>query len=290
MIISPVVVVAVPVLAMALIILGLVVKPSSKKKAKTSTSLNKELFSTGGVANRLNSDARVQELGSRFASAELDALFRKSKNPWGLTPASYIFIRYIAAGALIVLGIVLGVLIDWILLLIFAAAGGACFFLPKNKYEKAARDRENQWYQLYQYIWVLKHNLSYFDPKKSFVETYRYIEDHTDRFPELVTGLKDFADNWNGQYMNDRLKRDYGDFRIAVSLFDIVLTSQKTGEYPGDELESLRRVIIEKLNFHVQEVLSAVAMKSTMYSSPFLLATVGLIILVPVIMQILSSF
>lgn len=292
MIIDRAIIIFVPILAVALIIIGMVLKPSQKHaKVSPKTENIGSLFTTKGIINRLNSSQSVQDFGMKFSNnSELAALFRKSKNPWNLTPFTYNFIRYGASLLFLVFGIIFAMLFSWTFLLIFGAAAGMCFILPKNHYETIAKERESQWYQLYQFIWVLKHNLSYFDPKKTFIETSRYIDSHSKMLPELVTGFRDFADHWNGQYMDDYLKETYGDFQIANDLFDVVLTSQKTGEYPGKELESLRRVIIEKLNFHVQEVLSSVSMKSTMYSSPFLLMTVGLIILVPVIIQIMSAF
>ena len=272
-----------------LFFMGFILKKSKKDAPKEGTYQYKFL-SKDGMVERLNNSSAARSLTDMLGnSKELESLFRRSKNPWNLTPTSYNAIRYLISGIALFLGIA-SLAIDWTISLIFAALAFMCFVFPKQKYEDAAKEREGQWNQLYQFVWVIKHNLNYYDPKKTWLETERYIKDHTDNLTELEDGFSDFAKHWNGRDIDDYLKATYCDFTIPKQLLDIVLTSQLTGEYPDNELTSLREIILEKMNFHVQEVLSTVGMKATLYSSPFLLMSVGLVVLVPVILQLIEAF
>lgn len=267
-------------------------KPKNDKRVTENAdkdSYKYKLFSKNGMIERIDSSSAAIALTSTLGNTEsLDSLFRRSKNPWNLTPVTYNFIRYGASSIAFITGLAL-LPLSWTFTLIFGAAGGMLLLLPKQKYESEAHKRENQWNQLYQFMWVIKHNLNFYDPKKTWLETEKYIHEHTDNLPELECGFKDFAAHWNGKYIDTYLKRTYGDFAIPKQLLDIVLTSQLTGEYPDKELTSLRQIILEKMNFHVQETLSTVGMKATMYSSPFLLVSVALIVLVPVLLQLIEA-
>lgn len=291
MIVDPIVILVALALGLSCFMLGIVFKTMpEKKKDKATRDYNNSIMSTAGVIERMNNSNKIQSFGSRSKNTkELNELFRKAKNPWNMTPATFNAVRY---GGLIIPGIIgLSILpLDWTISLIFFAIAGMCYILPKKHYQDVARSREAQWNQLYQFIWVIKHNLNYFDPKKTFNETADYIKEHSETLPELVEGFYDFANHWNGKYMDNYIKETYGDFVIPKQLFEIVLTSQLTGEYPNNELTSLRTIILEKMNFHVQEVLSTVGMKATSYSAPFLLVSVGLVILVPVALSIMQAF
>ena len=287
MIVDSTIVIVGLVIAVCLFILGAVLHTSQKinKKGIPRTS--------EGITKALNNSAFVQDFGKKFigsSSKELEVLIRKSKNPWGLTPFTFQAIRFGGGGILLFIGIVVAVFIDWTYALIFIAFGAMCFILPKSMYTSYANSRESQWNQLYQYMWVIKHNLSWHDPKKVFYEAERYIDTHSKTTPELVQGFHDFAAHWNGSYADEYIVENYFDFSIPKELYSIILNSQVVGEYPGKELDSLRRVILEKMNFHVQDTLSTVGMKATMYSSPFLLGSVGLVVLVPVIISLISAF
>lgn len=284
--------------ALCFVILGAIFKVMPKKDDKEKELFNKDgsvkhkITSSAGIIERLNDSEKIQALGMRFTgkqNKELEILFRKAKNPWNMTPFTFNFIRYVCGIVPIVVGICL-YQVNWTITLILVAIGGLCFVLPKKIYTDIAYQREIQWNQLYQYIWVIKNNLNYYGAKKTFIETENYIKDHSNNLPELVSGFHDFYQHWNGQYMDDYIKETYGDFSIPKQLFEIMLTSQLTGEYPDEELNSLRRVILEKMNFHVQNVLSTVGMKATMYSAPFLLMSVGLVVLVPVVLSIIEAF
>lgn len=273
-----------------LFILGSILNTLPKREKKQRV-IDVPIYSQKGVITRLNASDKLQLLGSRLPSNNkaLTVLFRMAKNPWGLTISTYNLIRY--GGLVICLIIAIPLYLFDVLFSVLFAGLGACFFIiPIFYYKKCAARRESQWNQLYQFIWVIKHNLSFYDPKKVFLETENYISDHAENLPELVSGFHDFADHWNGSSIDDYLRENYCDFSIPKELLEIVLNSQKTGEYPENELNSLRRIILEKMNFHVQKVLSLVGTTATCYSAPFLLLSVSLVILVPVIISIIKSF
>ena len=260
------------------------------KKPKRKGSRKVEV-SPESVIRGFNESSFVQDIGSHFGNSNTEVLFRKAKNPMGLTVSTYCFIRYFG----LAIGLIVSILIftfsgNFGFAMMFALFGIACFGYPKSVYENAAKKRESQWNQFYQFIWVVKHNLSFYDPRTTWLETEKYIREHSNNLPELEQGFHDFAEHWNGTFVDDYIKETYGDFIIPKQLFDVVLTSQLTGEYPDKELNSLRTVIINKMDFHVQEVLSAIGMKATLYSTPFVMASVTLVTLVPVLLDIVESF
>lgn len=287
MIVNSTIVIVGLIIAVCLFIIGVAIHVTPKKE-KEKIPRNSD-----GIIDGLNQSAFVQDFGKKFVgdgAKDLEVLIRKSKNPWGLTPFTFQAIRFGGGGILALAGIFFCVAVDWSIALFFLAFAALAFILPKQVYTNAANEREGQWNQLYQYIWVIKHNLSYYDPKKVFYETERYIDSHSKTTPELVQGFHDFATHWNGSYADDYIVENYFDFAIPKELYSIILNSQTVGEFPGKELDSLRKVILEKMNFYVQDTLSTVGMKATMYSAPFLMGSVGLVVLVPVIISLISAF
>jgi hypothetical protein len=294
------VIVTLLVIAACLYVIGIIAhlgaqnrKPKQKGKSLFKTAKGKAKIPTNEeIFNALNTSTFVESFANKFPkNKELSVLFRKSKNPWGLTESSFVFIRYggLAGGLILAfLSFIITKLPE--LAILFAAIGVILFVVPESKYKNAAKDRERQWSQLYQFIWVIKHNATFYDPKKVWIETESYIKNHTKNLPELEEGFHDFAEHWNGQYMDEYIQRTYGDFDIPKELFNIMLQSQQTGEFPESELNSLRTIIVNKMNFMVQDTLSTVGTKATMCSTPFLLATVAIVVIVPVIMQVMEAF
>lgn len=293
MIVDKAILIILAAIAVALFILGVVIKTSNsnaeKKAAKNGIKFTK--VTTDDIINKLNASDAIKDFGSRFEnSKELTVLFRKSKNPWNLTHFTYNAIRFGGLAVCIVLALIAYFVVGIEIMILFLIFGFLCFYIPQKKYKDAAADRERQWNQLYQFIWVIKHNATFYDPKKVWLETEAYISSHTKNLPELENGFHDFAEHWNGSYMDDYIHNNYGDFEIPKELFNIMLVSQQTGEYPENELNSLRTIIINKMNFTVQDVLSTVGAKATMSSAPFLLASVALVVIVPVVLQIMEAF
>lgn len=290
MIISPILIMVVLAIGISLFLLGLTLKRSSVDKIREQKKKLYQLTKTEGVISTLNKSSFIQDMGSQMGTKnkEIEVLFRKSKNPWGLTPATYQFLRLILAPVCAVIG--LGMFAFSAEIGVILIAIGACLFIiPKKKYEAAAEAREGQWCQLYQFMWIIKHNLEMNSPKVACNETAKYIDEHADNLPELVQGFHDFSDHWNQEGMDEYLEYSYGDFSIPKDLYGILANSVRTGTSANDQLTSLRRVIIEKMNYRVQQVLSEVSEKATTRSSPFLLASVSVVVLGPVILTILNS-
>ncbi len=276
-------------LGFVMIFIGIYLKPSKNAK-KEKGKPEHGFFTKAGFIERLNRSSLSNSLTNTLKNNDkLTVLFRKSKNPWNLTPNSFNAIRW--GGLVLFLVLALGMIpIEWTISLVFLLFAGMCFVLPKKKYNDAAISREAQWNQLYQFIWVIKHNLNYNDPRRTWLETEKYIHAHTKNLSELENGFKDFAEHWNDENIDDYLRDNYCDFAIPKQLLEVVLNSHLTGEYPDKELTSLREIILEKMNFFVKERLSTVGAKATMCSSPFLLFSVSLVILVPIIIQLVQTF
>lgn len=241
------------------------------------------------ITTKINDNKTIQNLGSKINNAtDLERLFRKAKNPWNLTPASFNFIRF---GGLI-FGLVLGLIfipIAYVISIIAFLFAVLCYFVPKQKYESIAKNREAQWNQLYQFIWVIQHNLTYYDAKKTWLQTSSYIEEHSDSLQELVQGFRDFGDTWTGREIPEQIQYDYGEFDIPSQLYSIVLNAQETGEYPENELNGLRQIIVQRMDFTIKEALALVETKATLISSPFLIITLLLVVLVPVGLNLLET-
>lgn len=294
MIVDSFVIVSLVAIALAFFILGIVFyknpKMSEKLNKENLTKIMKSEVHAKDILEKLNKLSFVQSAGNVIHNqTELDKLFRKAKNPWNLTPQTFNFIRFGGLGFGIILALVT-IQFSWPLSILFAIFAIAAFVVPEQQYKSIAKDRENQWNQLYQFMWVIEHNLSYYDAKKTWFEVENYIVRHTENLPELVQGFHDFGTHWTGNGMDDYLKKYYGEFSIPSQLFNIVQNAQDTGEYPKNELGSLRTLIIQRMDFAIKDTLSMVATQATLISTPCVLITVCLIVLVPTAINILASF
>lgn len=294
MVISPLIIVAVSAAALAFFLLAVVFHKNphalDKLDKKKIDKLLKTEANAKDLVEKLNNVAFVQAAGSKLSNnAELEKLFRKAKNPWGLTPATYNFIRFGGLGLCTLFAMAFMPLLPP-LSIAFAVFGVGCCFAPPQVYKAAAKEREAQWNQLYQFMWVIEHNLTYYDPKKTWFEVESYISKHSKSLTELTQGFHDFGTHWTGEGMDDYIKETYGEFPIPSQLFNIVQNAQETGEYPKNELDSLRTLIIQRMDFSIKETLSMVATRATLISTPCVLLTVSLIVLVPTAVNILGSF
>ena len=282
MVISNTTIISVLVFAFFLFLIGVALKG---KKSFNVT----QLLSTQEIFKRLDNSNAVAKLSGKFNNeTEIEKLFNKAKNPWNISVPTYNFIRFIVAGAFVLAGLLLIPAIQYFSVLLFMV-GTLCFFMPKSVYKKAARQRENQWNQLYQIVWVIKHNLSNYGVKRTLNETQAYIASHYPYLTELETAFGEFSDHWNQNNIDEYLSATYGELPVARQLLDIFLNIEQTGEPANQELDSLRKLIIEKMNFHAREVLASISSKATLISTPFLMVSVLIIVLVPVLLKILES-
>lgn len=291
MVINPLIFIPIIIIAVGLILVGImlrlnIIQPRERKYIKNIKSVNSDT-----VIAALNDSDLVANLGGKIHNdSELELLFRKAKNPWNMTTQTFNFLRIGGLGAGVILGLISYFLVGWSGLAIFGIIGFLFYFVPKSAYKTAAAKREHQWNQLYQFMWVIKHNASFYDPKKVFNEASIYIKKHAPGLDELVTGFQDFADHWDNRVMDEYIDKNYSCFDIPRELFSIMQISQQTGEFPEEQLNSLRNIILNKMDFAVKETLTMTATQATIRSTPFLLASMAIIVLFPTMMSLLQAF
>lgn len=291
MVISPFILIPIIVIAIGIILLGILLKLNIIQTRERKYIKNLKSVNSNNVVAALNDSDFVSNLGGKIHNdTELELLFRKAKNPWNLTIQTFNFIRFGGALGGLVLGLISYFLVGWAGLAIFAIIGFLFYFVPKSAYKTAAEKREHQWNQLYQFMWVIKHNASFYDPKKVFNEASLYIKKHAPALDELVVGFQDFADHWDNRVMDDYIDKNYACFDIPRELFSIMQVSQQTGVFPEEQLNSLRNIIVNKMDFAVKETLTMTATQATIRSTPFLLASMAIIVLFPTLMSLLQAF
>lgn len=288
---NPILLIGLTIIVVGMIVLGVLIKKDVWKPKKGKYIKDIKSINLSNTISTLNESKLVNMAGSKFTNGTaLELLFRKAKNPWNLTPATYNFIRYGLTILCVLVGLLLYFIAGWFFMILMFIIGALCFLIPKLKYNGAAKDREHQWNQLYQFMWVIKHNASLYDPKKVFNETALYIDKHAPQLNELREGFKDFADHWNGKYADDYIKTSYECFDIPKELYTIMLVGQQTGEFPEKELGALRTIIISKMDYAIKDTLSMTATQATLRSTPFLLVSMGVIILIPTLFSVFAAF
>ena len=191
-----------------------------------------------------------------------------------------------------------GLILGFIIGLIFAGSikqiailgivsGILCFWYPKYYYKALGDEREQEWSKMYEYIWVLKNNLTLFDPAKAYMNTKMYIQEHAPNNKELIQGFDDFYKYWDVKGIDPYIEQYYN-FSITREITQIVFNMSKTGIFPEESLSSLRQFIIDEQDRKVEKILGGVASKATMFSLPFLMISVILALLVPMIMQLIA--
>ena len=239
-----------------------------------------------GFINKLNHDDRIRQLGSRMPSSDLEVIFNRAKNPWRMTIPTFQFIRFCGLLAGIVLAIPLS-LLDIYYSIFVIGLGILCFWYPLYYYKAIGNEREAEWNKMYEFVWVIKHNMMLYDPAKAYMNVKIYIENHAPHNKEIIQGFYDFYSHWNTEEIDPYITRFYP-FSVTREITQIIFNMHKTGEFPEDSLNSLRSFIINAQNLTVEKTLSSVSGKATIFSLPFLMISVILALMVPLVMQIIQ--
>lgn len=280
----------------ALVLLGVVLTTISVKSRNNATDgndENKENYDYNndnvkrkGIINKMNYNSFINHIGKKMPQSNLEKIFNRAKNPWRMTIPTFQFIRF--GGLFISLILAACLLPIGYQPSLFALAIGILFvWYPIYYYKAIGDEREAEWNKMYEFIWVIKHNIMLYDPAKSFINTKIYLEEHAPHNKELIAGFQDFYNHWNPDYIDDYIERYYP-FSVSREIYQIIFNMNKTGDFPQDQLNSLRSFIINAQNLTVEKTLSSVSGKATIYSLPFLMMSVIVALMVPMVMQILQ--
>lgn len=218
----------------------------------------------------------------------LEDLFYKAKNPWRMTLGMFRAVRLLIP--LVALLIASGfVFVDYSISIFIMTIGILGWWYPKYYYQSIANEREAEWNKFYEYIWVIKNNAMLYPPKKVFLETQNYIEDHAPHNKELIQGFRDFYTYWEEDSIPEYIARTYS-FSIPKEIYQIMFNMNQTGQFPSSELDSLRDFIVNKQDSAVESNLSKVAASATLASLPAMMISVIIGLAVPLVVQILSVF
>jgi len=254
--------------------------------AKYKNEKKKQKKKVQGFIPNLNHNDVVATFGKTFANKKLENIFNRAKNPWGMTYATFQAIRFGGLFICAIVGLVF-VFSNWKIALFIFGIGVLCFWYPMYYYKAIGDEREAEWSKMYGYVWVVKHNIMLYDPKKAYMNVKIYIENNAPHNKELITGFNDFFKYWNEDQIDPYIERYYP-FNVTRELVQIIFNMHKTGEFPEDSLNSLRTFIINRQDLVVEKQLSGVAGKATIFSLPFLMVSVILALLVPLISQIIA--
>lgn len=154
-------------------------------------------------------------------------------------------------------------------------------------YKATGDEREAEWNKMYEFIWVIKHNIMLYDPAKAYMNVKMYIQEHAPHDKEIIQGFTDFYEYWSPEAIDPYIERYYP-FSVPREITQILFNMNKTGEFPEDQLNSLRQFIINTQDLSVERTLSAVSSKATIFSLPFLMITIILCLMVPLVVEIVS--
>ena len=243
-----------------------------------------EISREKGIINKLNK--MTSSKNSVEANSKIEIIFNRAKNPWGMTIATFQLIRF---GGLIISLVVAAIFFmvnrNVSMLMIFV---GLLFFIYPMYYYKATGDeREAEWNKMYEFVWVIKHNIMLYDPARAYMNTKIYIEKHAPHNKEIIQGFEDFYKYWNTEEI-DVYIRKYYPFSVPREITQIIFNMNKTGDFPEDSLNALRSFIINAQNLTVEKTLSGVSGKATIFSLPFMMFSVILALMIPMVMQLVA--
>ena len=244
-------------------------------------------YKGNGILDNMNHSKTVEKIGSIIPSVDLEKIFNRAKNPWGMNVYTFQFIRYGGLAAGVVFGSLALMLLPWQIGFMLIVCGVICWYYPMYFYKATGDEREAEWNKMYELIWVIKHNIMLYDPAKSYMNVKIYIEQHAPHNKEIIQGFSDFYKYWDEDGIDPYIERYYP-FSIPREIVQIVFNMSKTGEFPEEQLNSLRQFIINMQDLSVEKILSSVSSKATIFSLPFLMITVIVCLMVPLVLQIVN--
>lgn len=250
---------------------------------------NKNKNNKKGILNKLNGAESIQS-SILFSSnnQKIETLFNRSKNPWHMKVGTFQFIRYIGLIFFIVVALLIfGITGNETFTLLAVAFAVICFIYPVYYYKALGDEREAEWNKMYEFVWVLKHNLMLYDPAQAYINTKLYIAEHAPHDTEIIQGFDDFYNYWNDNELDPYIIKYY-DFSVPREITQIVFNMKQTGDFPEDALNSLRTFIINAQDLTVEKTLSGVSGKATIFSLPFMMISVIIGLMVPLLMQVVS--
>lgn len=224
-------------------------------------------------------------INSQSPDKKTQMMFDRAKNPWNLTIQKFKAIRAV--------GSVVGMILLVIGFFTFGAPygllpGGLTLLLawwyPSYYYKAIGEEREAEWNKMYQFIWILKNNLTLYDPKQAFQNTHDYIAENFPNDKELIQGFQDFADYYSTDGIHPYVKQFYP-FSTSKEIVQIAFNSQNTGTSPDQQLDQLRDSTLNQQDKYVIKTLATVSSQATIASLPFMLISMILALMVPMIMQ-----
>lgn len=243
-----------------------------RSNSKLVTSFNKnKLINRFGRTNNEEADSALVKI------------FNDAKNPWGITPTIFRGIRLlilvvgfsIASSSYVLFG-------TQKLSLYILIITGIAWWYPMYYYKAIGQERNDEWDKVYEFIWIIKNTSLLYDAKKVCLETRDYIRDHYPHQKEIIDGFNDFYEHWNEEEIPEYILKHYN-FPIPKEIYTILFQMAVTGTSPEQNLNNLREFSINKHNGRIQKVLSGVPSKATLGTLPFLMLSVVLALLVPMV-------
>lgn len=266
-----------------LILLSVAAMVKNKKEEEKETKQVK------GIINKLNHSNIVASAGKAIPNSELERIFNRAKNPWKMTIATFQAIRFVGLGFFLILSLASYPIAGLEVSIFMFGLGILCFWYPMYYYKAIGDEREAEWNKTYEYIWVIKHNITLYDPAKAYMNVKLYIEKHAPHNKEIIQGFEDFYRYWNTDEIDPYIRRFYP-FPVTREINQIIFNMHRTGEFPEEELNSLRSFIVNTQNLAVEKTLSSVSGRATIFSLPFLMFSVIIALMIPLIYQILQFF
>lgn len=255
-------------------------------KEKEIKEKRKQKKKVKGIINNMNQSEMVKQFAGYIPNENLVKIFNRAKNPWRMTVATFQFIRYFGLLLFTIVAICL-IAVGMEFFIFSLGMGILCFWYPMYFYRETGNEREAEWNKVYEFIWVLKHNLMLYDVAKAFMNVKLYIKDHAPHNKEIIQGFDDFYKYWNTNEIDPYIERFYP-FSVTREIYQIAFNMNKTGEFPEESLNSLRSFIINAQNLTVEKTLSGVSGQATIYSLPFLMISVIVALMIPLVFQLLK--
>lgn len=290
------------ILIQIFVVVGFLKKKKRISQAAESIRKSKDIFIDDYQdeflsKSKLVSDMRKNKLiialskgGGGGNQKRWNELFNNAKNPWGITPSIFKAIRFSVVLAGLFIALMLFLLVEksyYSILGIMISFLG--WWYPMYFYKETANEREEEWDKMYEFIWVIKHTVLLYDARKVCLETKKYIESHYPKYTELITGFGDFYANWddNAKEIPEYILKYYN-FPVPKEIYNILFQMAQTGNQPEQSLNNLRVFVLNKHSGKVQKYLSTVPSKATISSLPFLMISVIIALLVPMIMTLIQ--